>query len=262
MRVIVVVVTVIVVWLGLVYSAQRAVLFPRPPAPPRPPDPARFGFELWKVGPDRDVEAFFLPPYGTDGPTAVLVATHGNGELADRWIEPFETVRRWGLAVVLAEYPGYGRSGGHPGQDTITEVMVSVYDRLVARPDIDPTRIVLHGRSLGGAAACALADRRPVRAMVLESTFTSVRRFARRYGLVGPLVRDPFDNLAVVRSFPGPVLVLHGRHDEIIPVDHARALHAAARDGRLGLLDCGHNDCPPSWDRIHAFLEEVGVLHP
>ncbi len=260
MRVIVFLVAIAAVWIGVVYTAQRTVLFPRPPGSPHAPDPSHFRYELWKVGPERDVDAFFLPPFGSDGPVAALVATHGNGELADWWIEPYGTVRRWGVAVLLVEYPGYGRSAGRPGQDTITEVMLSVYDRLVARPDIDPTRIVLHGRSLGGAAACVLAARRPVRAMVLQSTFTSVRRIARRYGLVGPLVRDPFDNLPVVRAFPGPILFLHGRHDEIIPADHARALHAAARDGRLDLLDCGHNDCPPSWDRIHDFLEDVDVL--
>jgi fermentation-respiration switch protein FrsA (DUF1100 family) len=262
MRLLVILVVIAAVWVGLVYAAQRAVLFPRPPAPRQPPDITRSGAELWRVGPHRDVESFFLPGHDADRPVPVLIATHGNGELADWWIEPYDVVRSWGVSVVLVEYPGYGRSGGRPGQDTITDVMVSVFDRVAAHPDLDAGRVVLHGRSLGGAAACALAAQRPVRAMILESTFTSVRSFARRYGLFGPLVRDPFDNLAVVRDYRGPILILHGRNDAIIPADHARALHAAARDSELELLECGHNDCPPSWERIRTFLVDTAVLAP
>ena len=245
----------------MAFAVQRTVLYPRPQAPPHPPNPDRHGFELWKVGQDLNVEAFFLPPTASDGRAPVLVATHGNGELIDWWVEPYATVRQWGVAVVLVEYPGYGRSGGRPGQRAITDVMLSVYDRLIDRPDIDPSAIVLHGRSLGGGAACALAARRPIRAMILESTFTSVRSLAIRYGLVGPLVLDPFDNLSVVREFHRPLLILHGRYDAIIPVNHARVLHDAAPQSELELLDFGHNDCPPSWPRIRRFLSDVGVLH-
>jgi fermentation-respiration switch protein FrsA (DUF1100 family) len=259
-RVVLVMLGCAIVWIALGWVAQRAVLFPAPAAPPEPPDARRQGFELWRVGPRNDVEAFALLPRAGGGPTPVLVATHGNGELIDWWIEPYESVRRWGIAVVLVEYPGYGRSGGSPGERAITEVMLSVFDRIAEHPDLDDTAVVLHGRSLGGGAACALAARRPVRAMVLESTFTSVRSFAVRYGLIGPLVRDPFDNLAVVSQFDGPILILHGRRDPIIPVEHAYRLHEAAPHSELELLDCGHNDCPPSWDRIRRFLTEVGVI--
>ena len=87
-----------------------------------------------------------------------------------------------------------------------------------------------------------------------------VRRMARRFAVPGILVRDPFDNVAVVRRFSGPVLILHGESDEIIPVSHAHRLHGARPDAELVLLPCGHNDCPRPWREVRAFLERAGVL--
>jgi fermentation-respiration switch protein FrsA (DUF1100 family) len=91
-------------------------------------------------------------------------------------------------------------------------------------------------------------------ALVLESTFTSVRAMAARLGLPGFLVRDPFDNRSVVSAFGGPVLLLHGAHDEVIDPAHAQQLHAAAPASELHLLPCGHNDCERPWEVVGRFL--------
>src|SRR6202008_4301022 len=129
---------------------------------------------------------------------------------------------------LLLEYPGYGRSTGVTTQQSITAASLAAYDWATQQSGIDPKRIIAYGRSLGGGAACALATQRAVAALILESTFTSVRPFAWRFRAPGFLVRDPFDNLAVVRAFKKPLLVLHGTRDEVIPVEHGRELAAAA----------------------------------
>ena len=95
------------------------------------------------------------------------------------------------------------------------------------------------------------------------SCFTSVRSFAIRYLAPSFLIRDPFDNLAVVRDYSGPVLVIHGRIDEIIPFGHGKALHAAARNGKMIAYEAGHNDCPPDWAvfwrDVEEFLKANGI---
>jgi hypothetical protein len=77
------------------------------------------------------------------------------------------------------------------------------------------------------------------------------------------LVRDPFDNLAALRRYPGPVLILHGRHDPVIPFAHGEALARAATRATLVEYPCGHNDCPPDpqrfWRDIAAFLTAAGI---
>jgi len=120
------------------------------------------------------------------------------------------------------------------------------------------------GRSLGSGAITDLAQRRPLKALVLQSSFVSVAHFARRYLLPSLLVRDNFDNLAAIGGFEGPVLLFHGTHDRIIPHAHSERLARAASDAELVSLDCGHNDCPPNWDQyiraIRGFLVRAEVL--
>ena len=189
-----------------------------------------------------------------------MIFAHGNGELIDDWALALEPLRRWGAGVLLVEYPGYGRSTGAPSQTTIVASMKSAYDRMLTRPDVDPRRIVGYGRSLGGGAVCALASERSIAALVLESTFTSVRPLARGFLVPGFLVRDPFDNLDALRRYPGPVLIVHGEHDEIIPAAHASELHAALPRSRLALEPCGHNDCERPWRLVQEFLRENALL--
>lgn len=241
----------------LAFALQRSALFPARAAGPMSPGDRVPGAEVVDLD---GVETWYLPPPRGHRPAAALVFTHGNGELVDDWLLDMTVPRSWGLGVLLVEYPGYGRSTGRPSEASITRTMLAAWDHLAARPEVDPDRIVAYGRSLGGGAACALAARRPVAAIVLESSFTGVRPMARAFGLPGPLVRDPFDNLSVVRGFDRPVLILHGVRDGVIPVRHARRLHAAAPHSEMELLDCGHNDCPRPWPRIRRFLAENGFL--
>ena len=244
---------------ALACSLQRRVLYPRPPVPRGSPVEGRSDVRAAWVGPERTTEVWLLAPRAS-GPAPYLVFTHGNGELIDDWVDAFAVPRAWGLGVMLVEYPGYGRSRGTPSERSIREAVLAAYDFLVRQPDVDPGRIVVHGRSLGGGPACALARERPVAALILESTFTSLRPFFRPYGLVGPLVLDPFDNVETVEQFQGPILVLHGEHDEVIPVAHGRELASRARSANLHVLDCGHNDCPRPWTLVRAFLERNALL--
>jgi fermentation-respiration switch protein FrsA (DUF1100 family) len=245
---------------SLLFLVQRFLLFPAPAvagAPARPADAE----QLWLATATGRVEAWFLSPTAAAAaPSPLILFAHGNGELIDVWPAEFEDPRGWGVAILLVEYPGYGRSPGHPSETTLTQAMLAAYDWARARPGIDPARIVSYGRSVGGGPACQLAARRSIAALVLESTFTSVRSFARGLGAPAFLVRDPFDNLSVVREYPGPLLLLHGSHDDIIAPQHSQILAAAARQAELHLLPCGHNDFPRQWPLIHAFLEARGLL--
>ena len=70
----------------------------------------------------------------------------------------------------------------------------------------------------------------------------------------------PPSYLDALRAYPGPVLIVHGERDEIIPARHAAALHAASPRSRLALEPCGHNDCQRPWPLLRDFLLENGLL--
>jgi len=240
----------------------RRLLFPARRAGDASAELAATGAEsFWIEAGGTRSEAWLLPARGKRGPAPLLIFTHGNGELIDDWAGEFDDVRGWGVGVLLVEYPGYGRSGGSPSEASIGAAVLAAYDLARERPDVDPARIVAFGRSLGGGAAAVLAQSRPLAALVLESTFTSVRNMAAGFGVPGLLIPDPFDSVSRLEKFRGPVLILHGARDQVVPVSHGKALHVLLPQSELVILgDCGHNDCPRPWPKLREFLLSHGVL--
>jgi fermentation-respiration switch protein FrsA (DUF1100 family) len=257
------------VYAAAAFLAQRWLIFPAALVGPGLEHPERIpGLEQnWLETPAGLTEAWFLLPTGgaiAGVRSPVMIFAHGNAERIDHWPRGLQTIRDAGVAVLLVEYPGYGRSAGSPSQASITVAMVAAYDWVASRADVDADRIFAYGRSLGGGAACALSQERSLAALVLQSTFTSVRPFAARMFLPSFLVRDPFDNLAAVRAFEGPILVAHGRQDDVIPYTHGVALSHEIRTGRFLSYDAAHNDFPRDpreyWSDVAGFLGEHGVL--
>ena len=253
---------------GLLFVLQRQIMFPRGMIPrPGQSTPEIAGLErIWLQTESGRVESWLIPPLpgSAADPWPAVIFGHGNGELIDYWPEELKGFNRLGFAVMLVEYPGYGRSAGSPSQKSITDAFVVAYDTLAARKNIDPARIVLVGRSLGGGAVCALSLNRSSAAMILMSTFTSARSFARRYLAPSFLVRDPMDNLAAVQTYSEPILIIHGRQDTVIPYSHGESLRKAAVRGSLITYEAGHNDCPPDWDvfwkDVEIFLQENRII--
>jgi fermentation-respiration switch protein FrsA (DUF1100 family) len=211
------------------------------------------------------VEAWYMPVRDDRGDKEqpVVIFAHGNYELIDYFSSDLLRYNEMGVSVLMVEFPGYGRSEGYPSQSTIGEAFIMAYDWLIEN-GVNKTNIIAHGRSVGGGPVCYLARERDIRALILQSTFSSVRQFAWRYLLPPFLVRDPFDNLSVVKSFGGPILIFHGRYDEIIPYKNAVELYNSSRDAKLITYNCRHNDCPPDWgsywQSIRGFLEDNSII--
>jgi hypothetical protein len=187
------------------------------------------------------VEACFLPPIdAAEGKQPAMIYAHGNGELMEDCAAGLDAFRQRGIGVLLVEYPGYGRSEGLPSEGSIRDTVLAAYDHLASNPDVDKRRIFAFGSSLGGGAVCLLARERPLAALILQSTFTSLRHFSWRYGAPPFLLKDRFDNLAAVRDYAGPVFVAHGRTDRTIPWREGEALAKAAPRGELHLYAFGH----------------------
>lgn len=252
---------------ALCFFAQRLVIYPGRGirASAAPPAPSAGITPIWLETRFGRTEAWLLPGEGDSrGRRPAVLFFHGNGEIIDTLPGEMEGFRELGISVLLVEYPGYGRSEGNPSEASITAAALAAYDAVIRRDDVDPGRIIAFGRSLGGGPACALSRQRPLAALILQSPFTSTRAFTLRFLLPGFLMRDVYDNRAALAAFPGPVLILHGRYDDIVPFSHGVELARVARKADFVPLDCAHNDCPPDWRefrRIVAdFLRAHGVI--
>ena len=186
-----------------------------------------------------------------------LLLSHGNaGNIADRvqWIEMLH--RGLDAHVFAYDYRGFGRSQGEPSEEGLYADAQAALQVLRDRGDsgVDPAKICILGRSLGGGVTAELALRAiaqgaPPAAVVLESTFTSMRAMA---GVVFPvvpglgrMVRTGYDNLGKtpkIREAGVPLMVIHGDADELIPVGMAHELAGAAGVEAVIIERGGHND--------------------
>ena len=169
-----------------------------------------------------------------------------------------------GVSWLLLDYRGYGESEGSATEAGVYRDADAGWDYLTNRPEIDSTRIGVYGRSIGSAVALYLATSRPVRALVLESAFSSGHAMAREHYAFFPqsLVKLDLDNVERATRLTIPLLSVHGSADWIAPIEMGRAVAEAGHAEEFYVIEgSGHND---TYDiggdayrqRVHRFLEE------
>lgn len=167
-----------------------------------------------------------------------------------------------GADILIPEYRGYDYAAGFPTQNRIVDDVVYFIDRLQEQNEYD--KIIYHGRSLGGGVAAAVMKKKTPDALITESTFTSIKAFARGYLAPPFLVRDPYQTKKNINKHEDvPLLLFHGRHDTTVPVKHAEQLKQVRPDAQLNIMECSHNDCPPDykqyWQNIYNFLQSNNI---
>ncbi len=253
-----------IAFLASLFLLQRAMIYPGTKTRVSKNPPSAPGSEVIHLQtPVGRIEAIFLPA-SVPEKQPVMIFGHGNGEVIDFWTSSFEGFRVRGIGVLLVEYPGYGRSAGSPSEEAIRVAVDAAYDHIAADARVDRERVFGFGQSLGGGAMCLLARDRPLRALILQSTFPSLGVFAAQYFAPPFLLRDRFDNLSTIRAFRGPVLVIHGKQDRLIPWRVGKLLAEAAKDGTFRLYDCGHGCWDPEhlpfWQDAEPILRRAGIL--
>lgn len=178
--------------------------------------------------------------------TTTVLFLHGNAGNVSYWGGAALAWHRLGWNTLLLDYRGYGRSHGEPTEEGTYLDARAAWLHLTAERGIDPSRLIVIGRSLGGGVATWLAERHRLAALVLEAAFTSIADLVAKAvplpGIRG-FVRLGYPSLARIGSLAVPLLAVHGRDDELVPFEHGRALYQAARDPkRFVELRGGHND--------------------
>ncbi len=264
-----------VAWCAGLYVLQDRMMFPLDMLEPAMTD-LPGGAEAVVVEPKEHgkavrVEACYIRGVATaERPAPLVVFFHGNAETLDNCFPLARDWARRGFAVLLVEYRGYGRSYGTPGEKHLVGDAMAFIDLVASRPEIDKSRLVLHGRSLGAGVASQVAGGlnkgspgASVKAVIVQSTFTSVSRLVARFLAPPFLIRNTFRTDRALAAFGGPVLILHGKDDEIIPVSHGRRLHRLLKNSTLVELEGHHNDFPVDeaayWAAIDRFLADHGL---
>lgn len=230
------------------------------------------------------LHAWFIKLFpDTRGPT-ILFFQENAGNIAHRLEMVRIMLQQLQCNVFMLSYRGYGASEGSPSQKGITKDAQAALDHLSQRSDIDTSRIVVFGRSLGGAVGAVLTRNNPekVAGLILENTFTSIldmagvlfpflKWFIGGSGTKGPkllncVVRSPWSTIDVVGEIKQPILFLSGLQDEMVPASHMQMLYAkaAARNNRCLFVEFPtgmHMDTwlaggDQYWRTIQQFLEQ------
>ena len=234
-------------YLGLValmYVAQRSLMYFPETLRTSPADagfPAAEELVLDTADGER-VIAWHVAPRG-DRP--VVLYFHGNGASLRYRVDRFRALTQDGAGLVALSYRGYGGSSGRPSEDGLMADAMAAYAFAAAR--YPATRLVLWGESLGSGVAIALAAEKPVGRLVLEAPFLSaadVAASAYPFVPVRWLMKDQFRSDLHIRKVTAPVLVVHGEHDAVVPIESGERLYAliTAPKRFLRISGTGHND--------------------
>ena len=251
----------LVLWLE-----PRMAFFPRRGVQETPAS-ARLSYEDVTIATadGEQLHAWWLPH---PEPRAHVLFWHGNGGNLSLWLDVIADLRRRGFGVLAVDFRGYGASTGRPSETGIyrdADAAVAVFTERFRR---DGVPILYWGRSLGSTVAAYSASVFPPDALVLESPLPDARSVLRRNPVLWALSflsSYRFATTEFLRGYTGPLLVIHGASDSIVPPSLGRRVHDEAPTTRktfVLLPGVEHNDpyyetSPDYWRAIDEFLTPI-----
>jgi pimeloyl-ACP methyl ester carboxylesterase len=215
------------------------------------------------------VHGRWIPCDGANGAVLICHSRAGNLSLA----LPPDQVQEWqreiGQSVFVFDYPGYGRSDGAPSEAGCYAAADAAYEWLTQNRPVRAEDIVIVGRSLGAAVAVDLASRKPHRALVLISPFTSFPDVAQHDYPFLParwLAHNQFNSLAKIGACRRPVLIVHGMRDHTVPFAQGERLFKAANEPKrmVRVEGANHGDAVLAgfFGELHRFLAGTVAEEP
>ena len=192
---------------------------------------------------NEQLHGWYLPAMDSRG---VVLFFHGNAGNISHRLDSIRIFHELDLDVLIIDYRGYGQSTGKTTEQGTYLDAQAAWDYLTNERGIPADKIIVFGRSLGGAIGAWLGTQNTPAGLIIESSFTSGVDMARRLYPFLPVrmitrLRYPVSDYAA--RLKCPVLVIHSRHDEIIPFDMGQAIYAAVKYQKQFLeLSGDHNN--------------------
>lgn len=177
---------------------------------------------------------------------AVLLFFHGNAGNISHRLDSIKIFHELDLDVLIIDYRGYGESTGTASEQGTYLDAQAAWDYLVDIRGIPRNQVIVFGRSLGGAIGAWLSAHNSPSAVIIESSFSSGVDMARRLYPFLParlITRLHYPVVDYAARLNCPALVIHSRHDEIIPFDMGQAIFATIKQQKTILEIRGdHNN--------------------
>ena len=221
------------------------------------PDRANLEFEdvFFKTTDNLTLNGWYVP---SKGAVTTILFCHGNAGNISHRIEKLKFFHDLGCNIFVFDYRGYGRSQGRPSEKGFYNDAKAAYEWLLFR-GIASSQIIGYGESIGGAVMVDLASKEKMKAVILDSTLTSVKDLiARAYPFLPYWVfYSRFDSETKIKSVKVPKLMIHSQNDEIIPFAIGRKLYEVSPEPKeFFQIHGGHNSC--FYESQESLREKIG----
>ena len=180
----------------------------------------------------------------------VILFCHGNAGNVSQRIDSFKIFRELGFSTFIFDYRGYGKSKGKPSEKGTYRDAEGAWNYLVREKKVKPEEIIVFGRSLGGGIASYLAKKYQPRALIIESSFTSIPDMVKILFSKPPsrlLLRFKYNTRERLKDIHCPVLIIHSPDDRTIPFVCGEVLYKTANPPKKFLRIKG--------DHLYGFIK-------
>ncbi|GHT10626.1 phospholipase [Planctomycetales bacterium] len=213
-------------------------------------------------------------PYNTVAPDKMAAGTilycHGNGENCSALLNFGNELRsEFRCNVLIFDYAGYGKSEGKPTARGILDDGRAARDWLVKEEKITNEQIIVYGFSLGGSVAVDIAAKDGARALIVESSFTSLGDMGQHLLPFLPanyLLRERLASVEKIGKYHGYVFISHGQSDKTIPFQQGKQLFDAANEPKTFYIppqDYDHHSaphCSEHQEKLRQFIDSLPLV--
>ena len=203
-----------------------------------------------------------------DMPVGTILYSHGNGENVSQLLGWGEQMRRdFRCNVLIFDYAGYGKSEGKPTAPGVLDDGLAAMNYLTEQEKIPVNQIIVYGFSLGGSVAVDLASKHGVKALIVESSFTSLAEMGRKMFPFLPAEYLLWEHLASIKKIDKvrcPVFISHGRADHVIPFSQGERLFEAANEPKTFFVppvDFDYHSAPHSDEHREALRQFIDAAN-
>ena len=164
-----------------------------------------------------------------------LVFFHGNaGELSNR-IYKLNELNKLDINILLISWRGFSGNQGFPTEENLYKDAKAVIKWLNSK-EVESNKIILYGESLGTGVVVEIGKKNIFNSIILESPFTSMENAAKIYYPYLPvklLLKDKYNSISKIQRITTPILIMHGKKDDIVPFSMGKELFEKANDPKL-----------------------------
>lgn len=218
------------------------------------------------------LNAWYLHPKGNN---PVVIYCHGQGENISSMQQSYDFMEERGIGFLAVDYTGHGNSTGHPTEEKIYSDIDTCVEYLKNEKHFDMSKIIIWGRSMGGAIAIEASTRHSFLGTIVESSFTNIKDAGvslsySNHEAMGPIrrilfrnahympVTQNFDSYSKIDRVKSPMLIIHSKHDELINFEQAQKNARKADFAKFVLLDeGGHYYSSWAFDEIEKFINQL-----